>query len=750
MERLASRVGHQQADQEARIAALKAAAEVEGSYVRTCRDVENGEKQRQELDNSLNTGQGFVTAQQLQQQQHFQQLGAQQHLQHLAIQQQQLNQQLGAQQQLRQQHLANQQQHHFQQLLLRPQVQPRLHLPPGGLPPLPQPPFGANLHQLSELFPPAPLQAPLQAAPQAPPQAQERSPQEIVLLEKELELQKELVAVSREKATTRDREAYVTLLERELRLQTHLTRLLKHKEAVKEAGRQEEARRRLEAMELQQQEHARRAELTRMEEHLKVVELRRLEQLRRLGEQEEQRRFEARRVEEMEQVRRKELEEAEQLRRNQEEQQEMLRRRQEEQEMARKHDEEVKSSREKAWKEEEKKKTEDSSVNLGKPAIEREGGFKSLLKENKPNDIKAAAKASSKSSKSIIDVTGNSTFEFYNSDDEPSTLEVQRPDVSLGVGELLAPRGQEREELVAPRRQEKGGLLAPKEEQAKAGDAAGLDNCGVLAQQEMILAQIRRDREKREEEERLSRELVAELSREARAGQGPAPAAVFPSLDVRPVQAAAAPQARIAALKAAAEVRGTFVRGGEQREQRSQEEQRTRRQEEEQRERRRQEAEKQHVDGEREVRAQVEKGAAWGVVGVEEEGAAAPKVRSLADTMTVVEKKKHAEKTKKKVLEKEEKKVRARRNSEVMAEMDHERRLAGELVRERQRAQVSSSPPWCRRGRRGRGQRARRGRRWPGSGRRRTGGGRWPRGAPPWRWPAWGSLRLAGGPPLGL
>ena len=44
-------------------------------------------------------------------------------------------------------------------------------------------------------------------------------------------------------------------------------------------------------------------------------------------------------------------------------------------------------------------------------------------------------------------------------------------------------------------------------------------------------------------------------------------------------------------------------------------------------------------------------------------------------------------------LEKEEKKVRARRNSEVMAEMDHERRLAGELVRERQRAQVSSSPP---------------------------------------------------------
>ena len=76
VERLASRVGHQQADQEARIAALKAAAEVEGSYVRTCRDVENGEKQRQELDNSLNTGQGFVTAQQLQQQQHFQQLGA--------------------------------------------------------------------------------------------------------------------------------------------------------------------------------------------------------------------------------------------------------------------------------------------------------------------------------------------------------------------------------------------------------------------------------------------------------------------------------------------------------------------------------------------------------------------------------------------------------------------------------------------------------------------------------------------------
>ena len=42
-------------------------------------------------------------------------------------------------------------------------------------------------------------------------------------------------------------------------------------------------------MELQQQEHARRAELTRMEEHQTVVELRRLEQLRRLGEQEEQR-----------------------------------------------------------------------------------------------------------------------------------------------------------------------------------------------------------------------------------------------------------------------------------------------------------------------------------------------------------------------------------------------------------------------------------------------------------------------------
>ena len=44
VERLASRVGHQQADQEARIAALKAAAEVERSYVRTCKDVENGEK----------------------------------------------------------------------------------------------------------------------------------------------------------------------------------------------------------------------------------------------------------------------------------------------------------------------------------------------------------------------------------------------------------------------------------------------------------------------------------------------------------------------------------------------------------------------------------------------------------------------------------------------------------------------------------------------------------------------------------
>ena len=108
VERLASRVGHQQGDgQEDRIAALKAAAEVEGSYVRTCKDVENGEKQRQDLNNSLNPGQRFVTAQQLQQQ-----LGAQQHLQQLAIQQQQFNRQLGAQEQLQQ--LANQQQHHFQ------------------------------------------------------------------------------------------------------------------------------------------------------------------------------------------------------------------------------------------------------------------------------------------------------------------------------------------------------------------------------------------------------------------------------------------------------------------------------------------------------------------------------------------------------------------------------------------------------------------------------------------------------------
>ena len=63
--------------------------------------------------------------------------------------------------------------------------------------------------------------------------------------------------------------------------------------------------------------------------------------------------------------------------------------------------------------------------------------------------------------------------------------------------------------------------------------------------------------------------------------------------------------------------------------------------------------------------------------------------RNLIELITLAEKKKGGEKIKKEVVERGEKAVGARMTSEAMAELEEERRLAGEVLRQRDAAQVT-------------------------------------------------------------
>ena len=500
----------------------------------------------------------------------------------------------------------------------------------------------------------------------------------IWLLEQELHLQRELEVLAREKvAGGLSRENLILLLERELGLQRELDKVAREKEtmeAVLQQKRKEEhegmaigaMRQQEQGWLLVRQQEQGRLLVRQQEQHRVMVE----EQWRR---EEDQRRWED--------VHRRREEEAH--RRKEEEDN----RRKEEYRMYRsEHDMKPPSDSVEGGARKELRdgrEQEAKRVLLVKGPVRegdedtcsREGELQGAAGEEKDLVKQSAIVGRDQGSdESIINVTssttrfGNNTMDFFYSENEVSGYENN-------------------DELVDDETPTAGKIEAPAEG-AAVKDTSDEDN--VVLQQEKILEQIRRENEA----ERQSRELVSRLAQES----GPSPRrSEFPARDLRTVKgpstiSSSSSRDKIAALKAAAEAQGSCVLGTREgcrgrdrveelmREQERQVERLRREAEERERESRRQTAEKsKKIQVTAALTAPREEGSHNSAGGI-----------NFMEVFAMAERKRTAEKSKKKLEEKEEKMVRARRKSEAMAELDSERRLAGEVIRQRQAAQVGN------------------------------------------------------------
>lgn len=226
----------------------------------------------------------------------------------------------------------------------------------------------------------------------------------------------------------------------------------------------------------------------------------------------------------------------------------------------------------------------------------------------------------------------------------------------------------------------------------------GMNNLEVKRQQVLILEKIKEE----QENEKKSLELIAKLSLEEASGETRGasagftgklvpkiqfPPCQFPGLEEKKSKAELSTSERIAALKAAAVAQGTyvdtnsceFVTGGSL--SRVELDQRADRQirKEEKLELEGQDAEAKRL---RDVKMplKIEKPVKLGDWSVSN----APR-RSSVEITNVAFKKKNLEKSKKK---EEEKGIRSRRNSETMAEMDSERKLHANIIKERAAVQA--------------------------------------------------------------
>ena len=467
--------------------------------------------------------------------------------------------------------------------------------------------------------------------PQVQPFAREKD-RKIQLLEQEISVHRELDVLAREKERVVGREEKIKLLERELSLQRRLDGIEREKAAL-ERGRSMEM-----AMWGLQDELSRKA--AQHQEWVAPSLQQELEAWRLLDARQE---MEAASV--LEQGRLERAVNCEQI------QQQM-----QVKELAQARRDEYLREVEEARREETMKIKQEKYQ-----AIKTSYGSK--------NENKSRAEESDISkSNTIVNINyGKSTTQVYNSDDEYSGFEPWTDSAIEAVGPKIA-LSQAKEQEMIKRRKDK------REE-----DEIGKQDSDLVLEQERIMEQIRRDNR----EEQKTRELVAKLALEDPATRRVQPTNphAFPSRDVRSSSTVGGARERITALKVAAEARGSCVaESGRVREE-------VDRQWQEQEMRERQLRERQQRDEERCRKVQI-KASTHGVKTNTVE------VRSgwngQVEFTTMAEKKQAVEKSKKKTVEREVKAGRARRTSEAMADLEEERRLAGEVLRQRALAQVSS------------------------------------------------------------
>ena len=541
----------------------------------------------------------------------------------------------------------------------------------------------------------------------------------IWLLERELHLQRELEVLAREKvAGGLSRENLIPLLERELALQRELDRMAMEKAAM-EAGLQlkrKEEQERMAIAALQQQEQGRMLVLQQEQHWVMVEEQRRREEDKRSWQEELRRgKDENRRMEEeghrriVEEAQRKMEEKAHRII-----EEEKLRKVGEnvgknvEEEACRKAEKEAHKRKEEyqvyASKQEIRhpndsvegrvlKETMGGVLKEGREGMKQEAGRKQMEKVavrggdeefcrgegdqllqgalgEKDLVRKSTIEGGNKGSdESIINATnstrlGNNTTNFFYSEDELSRYENN--DELVFIDEYIP-------------------TAEASAEGAAVEDTAEKD---VVLQQEEIMEQIRKENEA----ERQSKELVSRLAQES--GHIPR-GSEFPARDVRTVKGPSSisggnARDKIAALKAAAEAQGSCVLGNREGGRGRDRVEEMMREQERQVERLRREAEDRERESRRqaaEMNKKIQVTAALTVPREEGTEESAGGI-NFAEVFAMAERKRTAEKSNKKVEEREEKLVRARRKSEAMAEMDSERRLAGEVIRQRQAAQV--------------------------------------------------------------
>ena len=269
---------------------------------------------------------------------------------------------------------------------------------------------------------------------------------------------------------------------------------------------------------------------------------------------------------------------------------------------------------------------------------------------------------------SIINGLGNNTTNYFYSEDELSRYENNEELVFIDKDIPTV------------------GKIEASAEAAAAEDTAEKD---VVLQQEQIMEQIRKENEA----ERQSRELVSRLARES--GPSPSRGSELPARDIMTVKvpssiSGGSARDKIAVLKAAAEAQGSCVLGTREGGRGRDRVEEMMREQERQVERLRREAEDRERESRRQAAEMNKKIQVTAALTVRREQGSEESAGGInfAEVFAVAEKKRTAEKNKKKMEEREEKLVRARRKSEAMAEMDSERRLAGQVIRQRQAAQV--------------------------------------------------------------